>query len=214
MTTSPPRSNDDRYKAAKDHATLVNVPDEPFLSIEGHGSPYDPAFQGAMRAIYSVAYTVHFDLKKQTGVSHKVPPLEALWWWGGEGAFTKNEKEWRWRLMLRQPRAATKAIVERAKEAAKRKHPEIAVGHVELRHYREGPSMQILHVGPYKDEATTIARLHEEIEKAGYEPAGMHHEIYLGDPRRARPENLRTLVRQPVKPASGGGERRRSPSEA
>lgn len=27
---------------------------------------------------------------------------------------------------------------------------------------------------------------------------GGHHEIYLGDPRRAAPERLRTLLRQPV----------------
>ncbi|MGZ4175041.1 MAG: GyrI-like domain-containing protein, partial [Solirubrobacteraceae bacterium] len=28
--------------------------------------------------------------------------------------------------------------------------------------------------------------------------SGKHHEIYLGDPRRAAPEKLRTVVRQPV----------------
>lgn len=27
----------------------------------------------------------------------------------------------------------------------------------------------------------------------------MHHEIYLGDPRRSRPENLRTVIRHPVR---------------
>lgn len=26
----------------------------------------------------------------------------------------------------------------------------------------------------------------------------LHHEIYLGDPRRTRPENLRTVIRHPV----------------
>ena len=28
------------------------------------------------------------------------------------------------------------------------------------------------------------------------------HEIYLGDPRRTKPENLKTVIRHPVKPAS------------
>lgn len=28
----------------------------------------------------------------------------------------------------------------------------------------------------------------------------LHHEIYLGDPRRTKPENLRTVIRHPVRP--------------
>jgi hypothetical protein len=27
---------------------------------------------------------------------------------------------------------------------------------------------------------------------------GRHHEIYLGDPRMAKPENLKTILRHPV----------------
>ena len=29
----------------------------------------------------------------------------------------------------------------------------------------------------------------------------LHHEIYLGDPRRTKPENLKTVIRHPVRPA-------------
>lgn len=29
----------------------------------------------------------------------------------------------------------------------------------------------------------------------------LHHEIYLGDPRRTKPENLRTVIRHPVRRA-------------
>jgi hypothetical protein len=202
MTTRDPRPKNALYEAPRDHAILVDVPEEPFLSVDGHGSPYDPPFQGAIRALYSLAYAIHFDLKQRTGASHPVPPLEALWWWGTDRAFpTKDEKEWRWRLMIRQPVVVTPDDLARAKAATRAKHPEVAVDPVELRRYHEGRSMQILHVGPYKDEATTIQRLHEEIDKAGYHAHGMHHEIYLGDPRRAKPEKLRTLLRQPVAPA-------------
>jgi hypothetical protein len=31
---------------------------------------------------------------------------------------------------------------------------------------------------------------------------GKHHEIYLGDPRKAAPEKLKTVLRQPVKRVS------------
>jgi len=33
----------------------------------------------------------------------------------------------------------------------------------------------------------------------GYASNGRHHEIYLGDPRRAAPSKLRTILRQPIR---------------
>jgi len=32
----------------------------------------------------------------------------------------------------------------------------------------------------------------------GYRPRGKHHEIYLGDPRRADPAKLKTVLRRPI----------------
>lgn len=34
-------------------------------------------------------------------------------------------------------------------------------------------------------------------------PVRLHHEIYLGDPRRTKPENLKTVIRHPVRGAQG-----------
>ena len=62
----------------------------------------------------------------------------------------------------------------------------------------EGRAAQIMHLGPYDDEGPNIARLHAFIATQGYTPRGKHHEIYLGDPRRAAPAKLRTVLRQPV----------------
>jgi hypothetical protein len=39
------------------------------------------------------------------------------------------------------------------------------------------------------------------IAEHGYRFRGRHHEIYLGDPRRAKPEKLRTVLRHPVEKA-------------
>ena len=55
-----------------------------------------------------------------------------------------------------------------------------------------------MHVGPYSEEGPTIEKLHNFIIKdGGHKLRGKHHEIYLGDPRRAKPENLKTVLRQP-----------------
>ena len=55
-----------------------------------------------------------------------------------------------------------------------------------------------MHIGPYSEEGTTIERLHAFIAARGCKPSGAHHEIYLGDPRRADPAKLKTVLRQPV----------------
>jgi hypothetical protein len=36
------------------------------------------------------------------------------------------------------------------------------------------------------------------MEAQGLRPNGPHHEVYLGDPRRAKPEALKTILRQPI----------------
>lgn len=67
----------------------------------------------------------------------------------------------------------------------------------------EGRSLQIMHVGSYHSEAATLARLHVDVMPArGLTWNGRHHEIYLSDPRKVPPDKLRTVLRQPVKPAS------------
>jgi hypothetical protein len=62
--------------------------------------------------------------------------------------------------------------------------------------------VQILHVGPYSADGPTLARLHgEHLPAHGLVEAGDHHEICLSDARRTAPEELRTILRQPVRPA-------------
>jgi hypothetical protein len=88
-------------------------------------------------------------------------------------------------------------MVERAlAQTAKKKNPP-ALDKVRLERLHEGASAQIMHIGPYADEAPTIARIHQYINEIGCRPRGKHHEIYLSDPRRAAPENLKTVIRQP-----------------
>ena len=64
--------------------------------------------------------------------------------------------------------------------------------------WREGRCAQVMHIGPYSEEVPTIEGLHAFIVAQGLRMHGAHHEIYLGDPRRADPAKLKTVLRQPV----------------
>ena len=60
-------------------------------------------------------------------------------------------------------------------------------------------SAQIMHIGPYSEERPNIEKLHKLIQESGHKIVGKHHEIYLGDPRRTKPEKLKTVIRQPMR---------------
>lgn len=45
----------------------------------------------------------------------------------------------------------------------------------------------------------TIERMKFFAEQKGLKFHGLHHEIYLSDPRRVDPKKLRTILRDPVK---------------
>ena len=74
-----------------------------------------------------------------------------------------------------------------------------------MERFAEGLCAQVLHVGPYATEPTTMAALPEFLTQNGLVDrvgvrGGLHEEIYLGDPRRAAPEKLKTILRHPVAP--------------
>ena len=182
---------------------LVDVPELPFLMIDGRGNPNTaPAYAAAVQALYATAYTVRFALKRGPGgIDAPVMPLEGLWWVPDMSLFDVADKgAWHWTLMILLPEQVSGELVDDARRTAAARRPQLPVDRVRLERYAEGLAAQVLHRGPYRDEGPTVARLHRFIADRGYALTGRHHEIYLGDPRRSAPEKLRTVVRQPVAP--------------
>lgn len=185
--------------------SVVDVPPLCYLMIDGQGDPNTALeYQQALEALYAVAYTLKFVSKRQLEKDYVVPPLEGLWWADDMAAFAALDKgSWRWTAMIMQPEWVSEAMVGDAVREASAQKALPALDKMRFELYEEGLSVQIMHIGPYDEEAPTIARLHNEFLPAqGYAEAGKHHEIYLSDPRRTAPERLRTVLRQPVR-ASG-----------
>jgi hypothetical protein len=166
------------------------------LALDGTGAPGGDEFREAFGALYPVGYTLHFALKTR-GVSAPVGALEGLWWIDRE----EPARAWSWRLMLPVPPDATDDDITSAIAEVERKKAPPALPRLHVLAWEEGPSAQVLHVGPYDAEPATIEALHRAIADAGLVPRGCHHEIYLGDPSRSAPERLRTIIRQPVQSA-------------
>lgn len=191
------------YQPSAKEFAVVEVPSMQFLMINGQGAPESEAYVDAVGWLYAVAYPIKFGSKTELGKDYVVPPLEGLWWAEDLGAFISDDRESReWTMMIMQPEWITGAIYEQGLATAKTKLGD-APSSLRLETFAEGLSVQILHLGPYADEAPTIARLHNEfLPENGYIETGHHHEIYLGDPRKTAPEKLKTVIRQPVVPAN------------
>ncbi len=183
--------------------SLVDVPPLRYLMADGHGDPNSaPEYAQAVQALYAVAYKLKFLSKNQTGQDYVVMPLEGLWWAADMSAFTtgRDKTAWDWTMMILQPDWIGQEMLEDVVGQLARQKDLPALPRVRLETYKEGLAVQILHIGSYEEEAPVLQRLHREyLPENGLEPAGKHHEIYLGDPRKVVPEKLKTVLRQPVR---------------
>ena len=189
------------YQPSAKEISEVDVPEMSFLAIDGMGDPNTSQdFQDSMMALYGIAYTLKFALKKDVG-DFTIMPLEALWWSDDIRSFTDARKdEWKWTSMIALPDFVTDEHARDAKEQLTAKRGEVpGLDKLRLERITEGLSVQIMYVGPYSDETETIRRMHDYVDEHGYTFGGKHHEIYLSDPRRTAPEKLKTVIRQPVK---------------
>jgi len=188
------------YSASARGPVIVDVPPMNFAMIDGAGDPNTSReFQQAMEVLYPVSFTLKFMCKRSAGFDYVVPPPEALWWTDEAGAFRiKDKGKWQWTVMIMQPEAVTRERFAEAVAQVKEKKDPPALPKLRFESFDEGTSAQILHRGPYAEERPTIEKLHLFIHDNGYELRGKHHEIYLGDPRRAAPEKLKTIIRQPI----------------
>jgi hypothetical protein len=190
------------YNPPAKMAVIITVPQMNFLMIDGKGDPGKAgAFQQAIEALYSLAYTIKFMNKKTKGaVDYTVMPLEGLWWADKMEAFTFQKRDsWKWTLMIMQPEFINAAMVQEATAAAAKKKDFPSLKQIRFEKFTEGSAAQIMHVGPFSSEEPTIGRLHSFIAESDHTRHGKHHEIYLSDFRRVAPEKMKTVLRQPIK---------------
>ena len=198
----------------------------------GNPNEENGSYADALGLLYAFSYTIKMskmgDWQPQGYFDYAVPPLEGLWWTSDEafdGQRILDKDAFSWISLIRQPDFVTPEVCAWAADQVAVKKPELDLGRARFVRFAEGPCAQIMHKGPYDDEPATIACMEEFIASSGLAddignppsaaammdaldacggvPAvRLHHEIYLGDPRRTKPENLKTVIRHPVKPAS------------
>jgi hypothetical protein len=190
------------YSASTKKVDIVEVPEMNFLLIDGSGDPNtSKLYQDAVAALFGISYTLKFMIKKgKEQIDYSVMPLEGLWWMDDMTKFTTlNKDEWKWTMMIMQSQFITAKLVDYAIDEMLKKKKLVAYPNVRFEKFTEGKAAQIMHIGPFSEEGPTIQKVHDFISGNGFKLSGKHHEIYLSDIRKAKPEKWKTIVRQPFK---------------
>nr|WP_037464286.1 GyrI-like domain-containing protein [Shimazuella kribbensis] len=186
------------YYTATSAPRLIELSPIRYLTIEGKGEPAGVIFINATTSLYQLAYGVK-KINKDLGSDFTVPKLEGIWWvLSSLPALEVPREEWYWKLMIRMPDFVTNEHVENARGLliAKKKSDHISC--VKMESIEEGTCLQMLHIGPYTTEPQTLAIMHDFMEANDLVQNGLHHEIYLSDPRKVPPEKCKTILRLPV----------------
>jgi len=191
------------YGASAKKVEVVEVPQMNFLMIDGEGDPNtSKPFQDAVEALFSISYTLKFMIKKgKEAIDYGVMPLEGLWWADDMSQFKTqiNKDNWKWTLMIMQPKYVTANLVNEALEEVKKKKDLTALPKIRFEAFSEGKAAQTMHIGPFSEEGPTIQKVHDFIRGMKFKLYRKHHEIYLSDIRKAAPEKWKTIIRQPMK---------------
>ncbi|MDP2931101.1 MAG: GyrI-like domain-containing protein [Chloroflexota bacterium] len=166
-------------RASRTDPQIIEMPAQKMAVVSSVGAP-DKVFPQVMPALYGSVYTLKFDLKKKGVPTFKVSGLRARY----PNAHLVPKEKWTIIMGLPVPDNTT---------SLPQKVPGVQV-RVETWEY--GTVAQILHLGPYDQEAPTVERLHKFIAESGHEIAGLHEEEYLTRPDA---KVVKTLIRYPVK---------------
>ncbi len=192
----------------KNKPELVLVPAMNYVAVRGKGNPNDEnsEYFQSISLLYGISYTIKMSYKNNHQIEgyfdYVVPPLEGFWWQEGIKGFDSSRKDlFQFISLIRLPDFVTQEVFDWAVSEASRKKKQ-DFSKAEFFTYEEGLCVQCMHLGCYDDEPYTIQIMHEFVKENGYEVnitnTRYHHEIYLSDPRRCKPEKLKTVLRLPI----------------
>ena len=188
---------------------ILTIPPMNFIAVRGKDDPNEEngAYKESIGLLYGIAYTIKMSKmgkhKIEGYFDYVVPPLEGFWWQDGIYGVDYTHKEtFQWISLIRLPEFVTKEIFQWAiGEATEKK--QIDFSKVEFLTYEEGLCVQCMHLGPYDNEPETVQMMDRFAREQGYaldfNSGRHHHEIYLSDVRRCKPENLKTVIRHPIR---------------
>lgn len=197
------------YYMPKKTPSIIELPSFHYIAIEGKGNPNeeDGEYAKALEILYALVYTIKMSKMGSTSLDgyyeYVMPPLEGLWWTENNNEIKFSDKsKFHFVSMVAQPDFVNEEVFKWACEEVNKKKG-VDTSKANFIALEEGICVTCMHVGAYDEEDITIEKMQQYAKEHGYEldvsEKRKHHEIYLSDPRKAKVENLKTVLRLPVK---------------
>ena len=192
----------------KNKPEIILVPPANFIAVHGKGDPNeeDGEYNKAVSILYAIAYTLKMSYKSDYKIAgffeYVVPPLEGFWWQEGVAGMDYGRKDLlSWISVIRLPDFVTiRDFAWAISSASKKKGMDCSSA--EFLTIDEGLSVQIMHfvrmtmTGHRRDYGQV---LDENGYVNDFSTTRLHHEIYLSDPRKVATENMKTVIRHPIR---------------
>ena len=185
----------------KARPTILQIPGQSYIVIDGKGDPNQEDFSERVGALYALAYAIKMKYKKaprdQVYTDFTVFPLEGLWKKEKEGELVKSELFYS--IRIGQPDFITRELFEEALNEVKIKKPNPLYEAIRFEKIEEGQSLAMLHVGSFDSENETFefmecfCQLHK-LKRT----TEVHREIYLNNLHRTDSSKLKTILRYQV----------------
>jgi hypothetical protein len=127
-------------------------------------------------------------------VDYGVMPLEVQW-----KVDREHKESFDWNAMILQPSLVTRELFREAVQLATLKKDPPRINEIRMDSINEGLCIQMLHRGPYGRMNETLEKMLDFIEKNEFQSGRDTHDIYLNSIKKAKPENLKTIMRLPIR---------------
>jgi len=201
------KKTDKQYYLPKTDPEFLIVPAFRFFVLEGEGDPNKEGFSNHVETLYALSYTLK--MLPKSGYTpdgyrdYAVFPLEGVWDLKPEaksdpsGRFDSiNKDDYTYRIMIRQPDFLTPELAQDVFDRVKKKKRDLPVEKAGFEIFEEGRCVQMMHIGPYDEESKSFSRMSDFCKaRELVRKERRHREIYLSDPRKTKPERLKTVLR-------------------
>lgn len=195
------RKHDKNLYGAKKNPTLINIPKQKYIMINGMGNPNDTDFSNRVSALYSLAYAIKM-LYKKSSISEEIQdytvyPLEGIWKRIEDSELIKENLEYT--IMIRQPDFISEEMVNIALGQVKKKKLSPFYDEMLFKSMQDGQCVELLHVGAFDDEPISFEKMNQFMKEQGLtQSTNYHREIYLNNANRVEKSKLKTILRYPV----------------
>lgn len=187
------------YHTAGNNPSIVELGQYEYIKVKGRGETLGTEFNNKVNGIFFFYKMLQQACKKQD-INLTFPKLEVISWVQGDTIMQNQvaEDENFWILLVRKYDFMSEDLIEETKDFCIRKKNFELANEIFTEKIHIGKCVQIMHYGKIGSEIYSRKEIKKFISINGLQENGFPHQIHLSYPRKVIPENMKSILRQPV----------------